>query len=82
VERTSINLDVHLHHGKKREIRQLFLALGYPVHRLRRYQIGAFPLRGIPLRGAKQLSTKEISALFADPRVPGMRTSTTPRHEG
>jgi 23S rRNA pseudouridine2605 synthase len=80
-ERTSINLDVHLHHGKKREIRQLFLALGYPVHRLRRYQIGALPLRGIPLRGVKQLSTKEISALFADPRVPGMRTAIPPHHE-
>jgi len=69
----STDLDVHLHHGKKREIRQLFLALGYPVHRLRRYQIGALPLRGIPLRGVKQLSTKEISALFAAPPPPRSR---------
>lgn len=67
-DKSSANLDVHLHHGKKREIRQLFLALGHPVKRLRRYQIGAFPLRGIPLRGVKQLSTKEISMLFATPR--------------
>jgi 23S rRNA pseudouridine2605 synthase len=72
-DKTSTDLDVHLHHGKKREIRQLFLALGYPVHRLRRYQIGAFPLRGIPLRGVKQLSTKEISALFATPRPHHLR---------
>ena len=71
--KTSRNLDVHMHHGKKREIRQLFLALGYPVKRLRRYQIGAFPLRGIPLRGVKQLSTKEITSLFATPR-PHWRT--------
>ena len=42
---TSQDLDVWMHHGKKREIRQLFLALGYSVKRLRRYQIGAFPLR-------------------------------------
>jgi len=76
--KSSSSLDVHMHHGKKREIRQLFLALGYPVKRLRRYQIGAFPLRGIPLRGVKQLSTKEISSLFATPR-PHWRTpaSTT-----
>jgi len=77
-DKTAANLDVHMHHGKKREIRQLFLALGYPVKRLRRYQIGAFPLRGIPLRGVKQLSTKEIASLFLSPR-PHWRTpvSTT-----
>jgi 23S rRNA pseudouridine2605 synthase len=67
-DRRSTDLDVHLHHGKKREIRLLFLALGHPVRRLRRYQIGALPLRGIPLRGVKQLSPKEISLLFAQPR--------------
>ncbi|HSY54535.1 MAG TPA: pseudouridine synthase [Opitutaceae bacterium] len=68
-DRSSNDLDVWMHHGKKREIRQLFLALGYSVKRLRRYQIGAFPLRGIPLRGMKQLSTKEIQQLFAAPRL-------------
>ncbi|MFI5335958.1 MAG: pseudouridine synthase [Opitutales bacterium] len=67
---SSCDLDVHLHHGKKREIRQLFLAFGFPVRRLRRYQIGAFPLRGIPLRALKQLSTKEITSLFATTRTP------------
>ncbi|MDE3083826.1 MAG: rRNA pseudouridine synthase [Verrucomicrobiota bacterium] len=66
---SSTELDVWMHHGKKREIRQLFLALGHSVERLRRYQIGAFPLRGIPLRGARQLSTKEIQQLFATPRL-------------
>lgn len=64
----SASLDVHLHHGKKREIRQLFLALGHPVKRLRRYQIGAFRVKGIPLRGVKQLSTPEIALLFAAAR--------------
>ncbi|HWA08417.1 MAG TPA: pseudouridine synthase [Opitutaceae bacterium] len=67
----SVQLDVHMHHGKKREIRQLFTALGYDVKRLRRYQIGAFPLRGIPLRAMKQLSTKEIELLFRVPRAHG-----------
>ncbi len=63
----STQLDVHMHHGKKREIRQLFTALGYDVKRLRRYQIGAFPLKGIPLHAVKQLSTKEIELLFRIP---------------
>ncbi|HWA29000.1 MAG TPA: pseudouridine synthase [Lacunisphaera sp.] len=68
--RTSTELDVHMHHGKKREIRQLFTALGYEVRRLRRYQIGALRLKGIPLRGVKQLSKNEIQSLFAVPRPP------------
>ena len=66
-DRSSPELDVHMHHGKKREIRQLFTALGFEVRRLRRYQIGALRLKGIPLRGVKQLSSKEIQSLFAVP---------------
>lgn len=64
------DLDVHMHHGKKREIRLLFTTLGYDVKRLRRYQIGAFQVKGIPLRAMKQLSTKEIELLFHSPRTP------------
>ncbi len=59
-----------MHHGKKREIRLLFTTLGYDVKRLRRYQIGAFPLKGIPSRAMKKLSTKEIELLFQNPRTP------------
>jgi 23S rRNA pseudouridine2605 synthase len=66
----STDLDVHMHHGKKREIRQLFTTLGFDVKRLRRYQIGALQLKGIPLRGGKVLSTKEIASLFQNPRTP------------
>jgi 23S rRNA pseudouridine2605 synthase len=66
-DKSSPELDVHMHHGKKREIRQLFTALGFDVRRLRRYQIGLLRLKGIPLRGVKQLSTKEIESLFAVP---------------
>jgi len=66
----AVELDVWMHHGKKREIRLLFLALGFPVKKLRRYQIGGFPLKGIPLRAVKQLSNKEINQLFQNPRAP------------
>jgi 23S rRNA pseudouridine2605 synthase len=68
-DKSSTELDVHMHHGKKREIRQLFTALGFDVRRLRRYQIGSLRLKGIPLRGVKQLSTKEIQSLFVVPAV-------------
>src|SRR3954469_24069094 len=64
---SSPELDVHMHHGKKREIRQLFTSLGFEVRRLRRYQIGSLRLKGIPLRGVKQLSSKEIQSLFVVP---------------
>ena len=66
----STNLDVHMHHGKKREIRLLFTKLGYEVKRLRRYQIGGLRLKGIPLRAMKKLSSGEIETLFHTPRTP------------
>ncbi|WP_231863609.1 pseudouridine synthase [Cephaloticoccus capnophilus] len=83
----SAQLDVHLHHGKKREIRQLFLALRYDVKRLRRYQIGALPLKGIPLRAGKILSHKEIALLFETPEPqhrsrPAARPAARPRLAG
>ena len=65
-------LDVHLHHGKKREIRRLFLALGYHVRRLRRYQIGALCLPGLPAGAVKPLTEAEVRLLF--------RTAPTPAH--
>ena len=75
-------LDVHMHHGKKREIRQLFTTLGYDVKRLKRYQIGSFPVRGIPLHAVKVLSTKEIEMLFRVPPTirPKLR-KTEPSHD-
>ncbi len=76
-DQASTDLDVHMHHGKKREIRLLFTSLGYDVKRLRRYQIGAFRLKGIPLRAVKQLTTKEISLLFKVPRL--HRGATDPK---
>lgn len=80
----SKHLDVHMHHGKKREIRQLFLGLGYEVKKLKRYQIGAFPLRGIPLRAAKLLSNQEIEKLFVVPRSRApqpTRSAASPSHD-
>ena len=76
------NLDVHMNHGKKREIRQLFGLLGYEVKRLKRYQIGSVPLKGIPLRAVKQLSMQGIEMLFRSPRPrpAPFSTSVPPRN--
>ncbi len=61
---SSLEVDVAMHHGKKREIRQLFTALGHDVRRLRRYQIGTFRLEGIAPGGARRLSEREMELLF------------------
>jgi 23S rRNA pseudouridine2605 synthase len=60
----SADWEVHLHHGKKREIRRLFEVLGYRVKRLRRFQIGRFSLRRIPTGRSKILTQREIALLF------------------
>lgn len=56
-------LEVTLHHGKKREIRRLFYAFGYNVKRLKRYQIGGFQLKGIPRGAFRILNRREIRQL-------------------
>lgn len=82
VENASTHVDVQMHHGKKREIRQLFTVLGYDVKRLKRYQIGAFALKGIPLRAVKVLSTKEVQLLFKTPQPTGRdRDNPVQTHE-
>lgn len=57
-------VEVHMEHGKKREVRRLFERMGYFVERLVRTQIGGLTLRGIGAGRVKVLSTKEISLLF------------------
>ena len=58
-------LEVHLHHGKKREVRRLFEANRYFVKRLVRVQIGGIMLKNIPKGGIRILDKKEIDRLFA-----------------
>lgn len=60
-------LEVHMEHGKKREIRRLFYAVGYEVRRLQRFQIGEFPLKGIPRGRAKILTPREVARLGEQP---------------
>ena len=57
-------LEIHISHGKKREIRRLFADFGYHVDRLQRIQIGKLIMRGIPVGECKLLKSKEIASLF------------------
>ena len=58
-------LEVHMHHGKKREVRRLFKAHRYFVKKLVRVQIGGIILRNIPKGGIKVLGKKDIERLFS-----------------
>ena len=58
-------LEVHLHPGKKREVRRLFEANRYFVKKLVRHQIGSIVLKNIPRGGIKILGKKDIERLFA-----------------
>ena len=60
----SKEIDVAMHHGKKREIRNLFTTLGYDVKRLKRYQVGAFSIKGMPKGAGMILQKNEIRKLF------------------
>ena len=60
------DLEIHLRHGRKREIRRMMEALGYFVERLARFQIGKLVLRGIGPGHVKQLSRREIGLLFGE----------------
>lgn len=57
-------LEVHLHHGKKREVRRLFQAKGYFVKKLVRVQIGRIVLKNISKGGIRILGKKEIEGFF------------------
>ncbi len=59
-------LEVHLRHGRKREIRRLLESFGHKVERLRRIQIGALRIRGMPVGAIKELNENEIDLLFKD----------------
>jgi 23S rRNA pseudouridine2605 synthase len=54
-------LEVHLAQGRKREVRRLFEAIGYFVHRLKRTHIGPWSTKGIATGSVKALDAKEIA---------------------
>ncbi len=64
IEQAERKLEIHLQHGRKREIRRMLEALGYWVKRLQRVQIGGIKLRGLSPGRCRKLSIKEIDLLF------------------
>lgn len=57
-------LEIHLHQGRKREIRRMLERCGYYIKRLKRVQIGKYKLKGIAPGKIKVMSEKDLRALF------------------
>ena len=60
----STKFEVVIHEGKKRQVRLMFKAVGHPVIRLKRVQIGNLRLDDLPLGQHRFLSPEEVSELM------------------
>jgi pseudouridine synthase len=63
--RRHTGLQVEIHEGRKREIRKIFEALGFPVASLRRVDFAGLSLEGLKPGEWRYLSRKEIDRLRA-----------------
>jgi len=62
--KTTTQMEVEIKEGKKRQIRRMFDALGHPVSRLVRIQIGELKLGTLEEGKFKKLKEQEIKRLF------------------
>lgn len=76
-------LEIILREGKKRQIRHMTAAVGYPTLRLVRWAIGPLTLSNLKLREQKPLTRQEVGALQAltrqAPKQRGRRQSKRPQ---
>lgn len=77
----SKEIDVAMHHGKKREIRKLFAALGHDVKRLKRYQIGTYSIKGMQKGASVALTPRLVEKLFKTPPAPAERAPAKKKAE-
>ena len=61
---TTAKFEVVIHEGKKRQIRLMFKAVGYPVIHLKRVRIGNLRLGNLPSGEYRFLTPEEISELM------------------
>ena len=61
----STQFEVVIHEGKKRQVRLMFKAVGYPVIRLQRVRIGNLRLGNLPPGQYRFLTPGEVTALMA-----------------
>lgn len=59
-------VEVTLHEGRNRIVRRLFDALGHPVQRLVRTQVGPVRLRGLAAGKMRELTGRELRDLYTE----------------
>lgn len=59
-------VEVTLHEGRNRIVRRLFEALGHPVQRLVRTQVGPVRLRGLASGQLREVTGKELQSLYTE----------------
>lgn len=72
-------LEIVLREGKKRQIRHMTAAVGYPTLRLVRWAIGPLELGALPVGESAPLSRSEVAALRAVLRGERPRKAAAPR---
>jgi len=59
-------VEVTLHEGRNRIVRRLFDALGHPVERLVRTQVGPVRLRGLAVGEMREVAGRELQRLYTE----------------
>jgi len=57
-------LALSIHEGRKRQVRRMLAAVGYPVLELRRVSIGLVSLNDLPAGQWRYLTDEEVKALL------------------
>ena len=70
---------IAIHEGRKRQVREMFSAIGQQVALLKRVRIGGLLLAGLPEGAARELTAVEVKALLGAPPV--RAASTAARRE-
>jgi 23S rRNA pseudouridine2605 synthase len=65
-------VEVRIHEGKKRQVRRMFQALGFSVHRLARVNFAGLTTRGLALGDSRDLKPEEVKMLY---RMTGLSAS-------
>lgn len=58
-------LELIIHEGRKRQVRRMCAAIGFPVISLQRVQFGNLTLSGLAIGSARRLSKAEVAGLLA-----------------